>query len=328
MRYRWFATLSLSASASLVVPLDAQTPVTAQLTANAPIVVLWAAPTGTLTATQAAGPLQQDGSVALPAAQVDLEWTVPTPGDARCRFRSDAFPSGFTTTQVFLDGTLWLTGANVRGHLQIDMSNGGDFPAQLEVDVFDDGVVEVDSNDLQGSSWPPLLVNLHMPLVLTGSVPVRIRMQGSTIAPVGHSIEVRFLPWGAGTDDLGSSCASNLVGYIGGQDWHDYFLAALPGIGAEALRFVADGYGPLATFVVSLQPTRLPVGWIGLGVGCDDLLAVPLLDGPGIQLEAGRWALPVPPLPAGLTFFVQHVSLGSWGSAPRFGVTNVVRYQT
>ncbi|MBL9079515.1 MAG: hypothetical protein JNL08_18575 [Planctomycetes bacterium] len=317
----WFVVL-------LAVSVRAQTGVIAQLTANTPMVVTRTDTTGTTAAAQPAGPLLQNGSIALPTAQVDLEWTVPTPGDARCRFHSEAYPYGFSTTQVFLDCTLGLVGTNVRGHLQIDMDNFGDFPAHLEVDVFDDGVVEVDSNEFQWLSWPPLLVNLHMPLVLTGSVPVRIRMQGWTLAPVGHSIEVRFLPWASGTEDLGSSCAANLVGYIGNQDSHDYFLAALPGVGAEALRFVADGYGPLATFVVSLQSARLPVGAIGLGLGCDDLLAVPLLDGPGLQLESGRWALPVPPLPAGLEFFVQHVSLGNWGSSPRFGVTNVVRYQT
>lgn len=313
---------------SFALPLLGQSPVTAQLTANTPMVVTRTDSSGTTAAAQPAGPLTQDGAIALPNAQVDLAWTVPTPGDARCRFESDAYPYDFSTTQVHLDCTLRLYGTNVRGHLQIDMHNGGDFPAHLEVDVFDDGVVDVDSNQLQWSSWPPLLVNFHRPLTLTGSVAVRIRMQGTTIAPVGHSIEVRFLPWANGTEDLGSSCPSNLVGYIGEQDFDDYFLAALPGEGAEALRFVADGYGPLATFVVSLQSARLPVGAIGLGVGCDDLLAVPLLDGPGIQLEPGRWALPVPPLPAGLEFFVQHVSLGNWGSAPRFGVTNVVRYQT
>lgn len=53
-----------------------------------------------------------------------------------------------------------------------------------------------------------------------------------------------------------------------------------------------------------------------------------LLDGPGIDLGNGQWALPVPPLPAGLDVHFQHASMGSWNGQVRFGLTNVVRYQT
>ncbi len=313
----------------LLSPLPAQTAVTALLVANTSIVVTLIDGSSTVTASQPAGALLQVGSVEIPTDVIRVHWTPPTASDPSCRFDYYSFPLGYhASTDVDLDCTLWLSGTNTNGHVQLDMLNAGDFPGHLIVDVLDDGVIEADSYALQWS-YAPFTASLHAPVVVNGApVPIRIRMQGMTLAPEWRSIQVRFVPWAAGTEDIGSSCTPNLIGYLGSQDVQDYYLAALPGMGGEALRFAAEGYGTLATFVVSLGPTRLPRGTIGLGPWCDDLLAVPLLDGPGISLGGGQWILPVPPLPGGLQFYVQHVSLGSWSGYVRFGITNVVRYQT
>lgn len=318
------------AAASLAVPALAQTGVTAVLVANAPIVVSWTDAGNTITASQPPGALLQTGSVEIPnPGLIQVSWTPPTATDAACRLHyfSNPYPGA---TDVSLDCTLWLSSPNAHGHVQIDMLNAGDFPGYLTVDVMDDGVIEATSA-LQAGSWPAFTANLNASIVLTGTpVPVRMRMTGLNLALELRTIEVRFVPWATGTEDLGSSCTPNRVFpyHWGPNVQEDYFLAALPGTGSEALRFVADGYGTLETFVVSLGSMRLYPGTIGLGFGCDDLLAAPLLDGPGISLGSGRWALPVPPLPGGLEFFVQHVSLGASGGIIIFGVTNVVRYQT
>lgn len=314
-------------SASLALPSTAQSSVGAALVANTPIVVTHTDPSGTTTAAQPAGSLLQPGSVALPAAQIQVDWTPPTTNDPSCRFDYSSWPVDFTLTDVNLDCTLWLWGPGVHGHVQIDMTNAGDFPGHLRVDVYDDGVVEADTLSLP-YFWS-FAANLHVPVVLGATcVPIRIRMHGATVAPEWRSIAVRFVPWGTATADLGSSCSPNLVGQINHQDVHDYYLAALPGTGGDVLRLEADGYGTVHTFVVALTQARLPVGTIGLGLGCDDLLAAPVLDGPGIDLGNGRWALSVPPLPAGLNVHFQNASMGTWGGQIRFGLTNVVRYQT
>ncbi|MFT4515187.1 MAG: hypothetical protein ACI89X_000266 [Planctomycetota bacterium] len=104
---------------------------------------------------------------------------------------------------------------------------------------------------------------------------------------------------------------------------HDYTLVIEPNSAASA-------YGPsgLSAFVVSDQSTRLAPGMIGLESDCDDVLMNVQATAPGIVLPAinpQEYTLAIPPMPAGLTFYLQHVSLGTipGGSPLFFGATTM-----
>lgn len=223
-----------------------------------------------------------------------------------------------TLSQTVFDCTLELAHVDAMGHLSIDLLSQGDFPATSTVDVFDDGVVDA-ALPTSGSANSITDVHVALPLSLVPTR-VRIRLTASVPAPIFHHVEVRWQPWVPSAQDLGSACGPNPL-HPGTHE--NYFLAALPGTGGNAVDFVAHGWGA-GVFLVALHPRRLPTGTFGFPYGCDDLLAAPVLTAPGTLLAPGQWSLPVPPLPPGLQFFVQHVSQGT----SHLGATNLIAYGT
>ncbi|MBL9079528.1 MAG: hypothetical protein JNL08_18640 [Planctomycetes bacterium] len=308
--------------AASIASLAAQD-VRTSLVANTPFVVSATVPSGTYSASGPAGPIPANGTLTLPAPEPyagAIGWTT-SPTGRRWRFWNNMYATYPIPSVAFLDTTLWLSAPPTRGHLRIELFSTGDFPGNPTVDVFDDGTVDAVLSTM-GSSWD-MAVDVHVPLHLTAApIPVRIRLFASVPAPLYMHADIAWEPWHPSAKDFGSACTPNRI--YPAHSLEDYFLAALPGTGGNAVDFVADGRGTLATFVVATDPTRLAPGLLGLGYGCDDLLLAPLLDTPGNPLGAGRWQLSVPTLPTGLLFYVQHVSLG-----PGYlGATNLVAYRT
>jgi hypothetical protein len=318
-----------------------QVPLRAELIANTPMVVGWQlsgpppAPSGS--ATHAAGPLHHTGRIEAVTGSnnVYMQWQAPAGRSLRGRLNithNTSLPPATTTSSG--DWTLVVTGpAGTVGHVHIDLHSASDFtsPGNFQVDVHDDGSIE--ANTAHPTFSPYMHGVWDVPVVL-GSAPLRVRIlhgAGGNI-PQGFGVSAEFVPWAEGATNLGSSCAVNEVGWIQAfpAERRSYFLSLLPANATRPARFAATGYGTLATFVCSDRDVRLPVGSIGLGSGCDDLLALPVLTDPGVTTGFGEWELPLPPLPPGIHLFLQHVSLGAASGGPplRFGISNLVVYRT
>lgn len=302
----------------------------------------------TPTNTRPAGPLTANGSVSDSSSFAPITatttWTVPTATTLGCRIQS-SFPStAFGPTfpyQGFFDTDLTLTINGPVGQWgEVVVSFGCYYDERATVDIGADGSIECSSNS---GGIPSFHGNMfrewRIPVQMTGApLPIRIVDTHDTTTTGTATISdlvVEFVPWVPAATNLGSLCGQSSTGWIGTfSSQYPYGLGMHAGTGGAAAMAVARGYGPLAAFVVSAQPTRLPIGTIGLGSGCDDLLANVLLTTSG-QLSnptpwSYLWSLPVPPLPPGLTLYLQHVSMGVdpafWQLY--FGITNLVEYRT
>lgn len=330
--------VSFALLSSLVL---AQSPINATLVANTPMSVattVWPAPP--VTTTLPAGPLLTNGSLqsAGPFPRSSLSWTVPSSTFVGCELNSSQHPTGSLTCQCDADLTLSVAGpAGTRGHVQISARCSGDLitPGDLLVDVNDDGSFEANSLGwISGFMGPSFVREWDVPVVL-GANPLPIRVQHHVFAmpTQAYTLMIRFVPWSPRATDLGSSCGVSEVGWhFEGVVWpvnQPYFLSAqlFPGSGKD--RVVARGYGTFGAFVFSERSTRLPIGMLSLGSGCDDLLSAPLVVIATAPTTAGEWQFEVPPLPNGYRLFAQHFSVGTSTIAPtlRCGVTNVVQLQ-
>ena len=311
--------------------------VTATLVANAPLSASYIAAGVQSIATAPAGPLTTSASVEAPgtAAVSKLWWIVPSSIFPGCTLRSNQMNWNSQLCSCSADLTLTLSAATpTHGHLLVYMICAGDFvgPGQMTVDVNDDGTLEADS--LNSPISPSLVREWDLPIGLgTAPLAIRIRHQVSTPVFHGYLLTVEFVPWSPRATDLGSTCGVSEVGWYPTQSFpvnEQYFLAAHvapSGDGKDLL--VARGFDTFGLFVFSDTPARLPVGSIGIPMGCDDLLAAPLALIDGINTAPGEWELLVPPVPIGKRLYVQHVSVGTttWGPPLRFGVTNLVQLQ-
>jgi hypothetical protein len=331
-------------STACAVAASAQ--VSATLVANAPFVATWTMGANTGSLTYPAGPLVADGSMLLPApfGNVRMQWIVPQPGAASCEFFAARTVGSSLTYSSAADLTMAVTGpVGLPGHVKIVLDVWDDIPSasSVTIDIGNDGSVEATSQTAQWlyrREW-----RIPATLGATG-LDVRIVHSDTASALVPGAdwrVKVTFEPSSHAATDLGSSCASNDVGWAlpnGGTsivaEHHPYFLHAAPGSGGELCRLLARGHGPIAAFVVATDPTRVAPGWLGIGLGCDDLLQNVALTLPGLSFAAETWELAVPALPPGLTFWFQHVSFGpAWTTSSgspvlRTGVSNLVRIDT
>lgn len=317
-----------------------QAPLHAELIANTPMTVGWQwigpPPVPSGSTTYPAGLLPRTGRIdaASGSTNLYLRWNAPVGQSLRAWIgvtHNSGSPVATTTSSG--DWTYVVSGpTGTVGHVHIDLHSSSDWtsPSNIEVDVHDDGSIE--ANTAHSTSSPYVSGAWDIPVTLDATpLRVRIRHSASGTIPQGFGVSAEFVPWAAGARDLGSSCPINEVGWL--QIFPDvrrfYFLSLLPANGTSPLRFAATGFGTLATFVVSDRDVRLPVGSIGLGLGCDDLLAFPIATDAGIATGDGEWQLPLPPLSPGTQLYVQHVSLGAApGGAPiRFGISNLVVYR-
>jgi len=320
----------------LMVVASVRTQVSATLVANTPMNASWAMGSTGGASSFPAGALAVDGSISVvaPAGNAALEWFVPAPGSAACRLRaSRATPTLSTVFATSADLTMSIVGpAGFRGDVRIVMDVWDDLPwaGSVEIDIGDDGSFEATSQTAQWlyrREW-------RLPAVVgANGLDVRILHSESDAGPgpgASWDVIVSFEPWSEAVTDLGSSCAINDVGWDGGlpSDNHPYWLHGAPAIGGDLCRLVARGHGPVAAFVIATDATRVAAGWLGLGLGCDDLLQNSIATIPGQAIATDTWEFVVPALPPGLTFYVQHASFGPGGwPAPfwRTGVTNLVR---
>ncbi|MBL8749480.1 MAG: hypothetical protein JNK78_10000 [Planctomycetes bacterium] len=328
----------LFAAILVAAPTSAQ--VTAQLAANTPISAAWTQQGGASGSTSfPAGPLVADGSLVsvAPLGLSTITWTVPTVGSVACVLDVDCGTNGGSGPSVdhttAVDLTFLVSGpVGQRGHVRIVMNGLTDFPLAngLFIDVGADGSFEA-------SAYPPALPLFQrewcVPVVLGASpLAVRILHAGSATANGNPgqfwTVGITFVPWSVGVNDLGSACPVNDVGWVGTwpSDNHPYFLFAAPAAPTDSCRLVARGHG-FSAFLVGLNSLRMAPGWIG--TGCDDLLVNPAFSFAGTAIAPGTWEFVVPALPPGMTFFVQHASLGPASGLPswppfRAGVTNLV----
>lgn len=328
-------------AALLVSSLSAQN-FTAQLTANQPMQLSFSG-----IQSHPAGALSSSGSISNSIAlgttlTATLAWAVPTANNLSCTITTTLdtgslggswWPATFTS-----DTTLSISGPAGRwGSVEIEVAYT-DSP-RPNVDVGDDGSIETTFGPIYGSISSGILNRRwSVPVQLTQApLPIRIvHPSHQRTSSFYQRIDVRFVPWSANATDLGTGCSDNYTGWIIGEnDNNNYALSVRPGSGGAAALLHAEGHGPLQAFVLASQPARLPVGTIPLGIGCDDLLTNVITTAPGMppfpNVER-EWTLAIPPLPPGLTFYLQHVSFDpiQTQSAPNrfFGTTNAVRYQT
>lgn len=340
-------TRSLGMFGPVVAVLAAVVPaqVSATLVANAPMTVGWdmGGSWGSGSNTFPAGPLTVDGSLltTVPGGLggVRLDWVVPQPGSASCSFRASRQQNSSLTYSSSADLTMSVSGPiGQRGHVKIVLLGWDDAASttSLLVDVGDDG-----SNEANSQAAPSVYIReWRIPAALgPGGLDIRVRHfdAGPPYGPgKDWNVTLAFEPIADCATDLGSSCAINDVGWVlppspSVYANHPYFLHAAPGGGGALCELIARGHGPIAAFCFAVDPTRVAPGWLGVGLGCDDLLQNVAFTLPGDVIAAETWSFAVPALPPGVTFWVQHASFGPgpgwYGSAPiwRTGVTNLVR---
>jgi len=320
--------------------------VSATLVANTPMTVAWdmGGTWGSGANSLPAGPLLTDGSLVTtapsPLGYVRLDWVVPPAGSASCSFRAARTTHSLPFTVSSADLSLLVSGpVGQRGHVAVVMLvvDDGRTANSVTVDVGDDGSIEATTQTTQWAyrrEW-------RIPAVLgPNGLAIRIVHDDpfGTSGPINEwNVAVSFEPTSDAAMELGSSCGTNDVGWGWPfsssflADDHPYFLYAAPGGGGELCRLIARGHGPIAAFVVAMDPSRVAPGWLGVGLGCDDLLQNVAFTIEGDVTAPNTWEFAVPTLPPGLTFWVQHASFGPmWVSSLvppvlRTGVSNLVR---
>ncbi len=218
--------------------------------------------------------------------------------------------------------------------LRMSITASGDCGGQFRVDVGDDGSNEVSYS--WGSTFEKTR-NLVIP-VGTTPLPVRIYQYTCGAQPTGQSVNLVVEQWDATATQDQVGCG----GLFGSAGWqaiecdHTLMFVDDPAPGALGV-LRAGGFGQFHSFVVAstapTAPLQLPAPFTQI---CPTLANVLLL-APGAQSGMlGRqilWELPVPTLPVGLTFFVQHACAAVWQlpqmwALTRFDTSNVVRIDT
>ncbi|MFO1076316.1 MAG: hypothetical protein U1E73_01160 [Planctomycetota bacterium] len=325
----------------------AQTGFSAQWSAQQPIVAQWVnAPIGTpnATVTYPAGPLPATPvTVAvtptgwLTATSFSIAPQVPQPGMLfDWSFHSSSWVPATAVTTTFADLLLTVTGPqNATGSLDLRVDASGDSPSQFafRVDIGNDGSFEFDSRDSQAATTSLDRRASYAWDFANGPLLVRVLHQGNGAAmPQGFGLQTGFRPWAAGTTSTGDDCGALGIAPFGGTGFEThYHLAALPPFASnQSMVLRASGIGPFAAFLVSMQPNTVTYGLPGFTPPCDALANIALVELGGVsQVLSGtsfriEWILPVPVLPPGLDFWVQHASMQlGW-----LGFSNRVRVQT
>ncbi|MFO1076317.1 MAG: hypothetical protein U1E73_01165 [Planctomycetota bacterium] len=328
-------------------PAVAQSGFSAQWTAVQPIVAQWVnAPIGTQNpiVTWPAGPL--------PATPLTVA-VHPTGPNAQTVFYSSPLPLQSGMEHNWLFASLWwapypqvtLTTADLllqisgpqsaTGSIEFRVTDAGDTPdpTGFRIDVGNDGTVEVDTRQ---PFAPTTFVDRRAAYAwdfANGPLFVRVtHHSGGYVAPQLFTLQVSFRSWVAGMRSSGDDCgAVGSVPVTSGYESH-YHLAALPSLSPNhAMVLRATGVGPFASFLVSLQPHTAVYGIPGfLTPPCDLLAPVEFLVAGGVSSVvpgtpfAVEWIAPVPHLPPGLDFYVQHASMNvGW-----LGMTNRVHVRT
>ena len=218
--------------------------------------------------------------------------------------------------------------------LDLRLAHWGDMPSNLglQLDVDDDGSIELDSNS-------PFCCGSVRRLTLTRTIDtapllVRIRHRNTMSAsPQAYDLWIDAQPWLTQATPVGTACAALGVkqppaGYYDGN----YQLAALPSNDPQEFGVLrANGLGTFDLFffsdVAAVAPLLLPPPLPG---PCD-LLAGILIAAPGTPTvtspATSEWELRIPLLPPGLVLYAQHASVHS--DPPfGFGASNVLRLDT
>jgi hypothetical protein len=238
------------------------------------------------------------------------------------------------------DLLLTLTGTGTIA-LDLSLAHLGDQsdPTVMRIDVGNDGSVEVNSGPI-GSPWHHRLWTWDF---AQGSLPIRVRTdQVSYGGAQRYDVNLRVLPWAAGASPAAPGCP--FVATIrDGQGWAaestNYQLAALPSTAPQQFATLrAFGLGQFGLFLVAVQPA---IAVVPIPAPFYPSSSVPLLVN-AIFMQAGTvtanvgivtpviprtWEVPVPLLPPGLTFWVQHTS-ATLVYPQQVGTTNVIRFDT
>ncbi|MCB9876226.1 MAG: hypothetical protein H6835_01380 [Planctomycetes bacterium] len=328
----------------------AQGPLTAQLVANDATTAQWIDPaTGAVGAQMSTPPGPTTGT----AVQVGYggnpsfaryQCSLAPAGDgfAFSASSSCSYPLGSIVGQIHADLTLTIAG-NGAAFAGIDalLWHGGDYPGPtaMLVDVGDDGVVDLTSDWSVGPGYRQH--RLWYWDFADGDLVIRVRSdQASFGGWQVHGLSLDVRPWAPGTSPV--SAGSTTIPYIPinvtDPESSNYALVAEPPAQPQhAMDLRATGMGHYGYFLVSdvgaTLPLLLPAPWNVPSPALSNVLAfaggavTATVPYPPNAPTPREWVLPVPPLPPGLTFYVQHASANQY-YAFWFGTTNVVRIDT
>jgi hypothetical protein len=222
--------------------------------------------------------------------------------------------------------------------LRLENQLGGDAGAYTTVDVGDDGVLEY--AELWGSS--ALLTTRDHLVVTVGPTPLSVRItQQCGGWPISEShLDLALEPW----SPLGTPAAAGAGGVFSygsfppPQIRSDHLLDLIDdGVPGSSGLLRARGLGQFEVFVASLQPNTLPLQLPAPFAQTCDVLANVGAVAPGTVVAGGwlsdsSWDLRLPQLPAGVTFYVQHLCAKlptqSYPGNTLFDASNVVRIDT
>lgn len=309
--------------------------------AQGPLQSSWQAlaPLQVSTATWPAGPLTS-GSLSGQASS--LWWNLDDTGTVHTVLLSaGASSNGYGSLGIAAaDVLLSVTAATpCVATVEVDLFQGGSAASPgTRVDLGNDGTVEVPSQPWPGSSGREQRSAIWD--FATGPLFVRIRTSIAVSSSTWYSesylsfLELRIRPWVAGAQPIGSLCSA--TGRVS-NFLTNYALTMEPAAAPQFAELRARGAGEFAAFLIGLQPGALPLTLPPPYQGTCDVLtdviatavgvpAAPM--GPTASPQPSLWTLPVPPLPPGLTLYLQHASATSTPSSYWFGASNLIRLDT
>lgn len=311
--------------------------------ALSPIAAEWLnAPPGTpgAIATHPVGPLTEADVAVGSGGQVWAQFVCRLAADGE-RWTVNALSLAYAPwpnmVETRADLLLQLTGApHAAVDIDLQVEHWGDQPnpAGFQVDYGNDGNIDVStvSTACCGTvhrrtwTWMPRSGDLEIRIVNHGLDPV---------SPQVYFLHLVATPWAPTTEPagLGYGGLAQTTKFLGsGLRTTNYQLAALPATTPGNLAELrATGLGSFGAFLVSTLPDtallQLPPPFTTV---CDVLVNVQLLafgTATGTTPLPMEWWLVVPPLPPGLTFYVQHAS-AELSSQVMFGATNRIRFDT
>lgn len=338
---RFFPIVVLAAAGGAMAP--AQGGLKVSMEALSPITAEWLnAPPGTqgAIATHPPGPLTE-ADVAVGAfgqvwaqfacriAADDERWTVNA--------LSVAYAPWPNIVETRADLLLRLTGApHAAVDIDLHVEHWGDQPSPegFKVDYGNDGTFDVTTASTVCCGTVHRRTWTWLPR--SGDLEIRIANRGlDPVSPQTYFLRLVATPWAPNTEQAGPGYSGLAAAATipSAQIWTtNYQLAALPATApGDLAELRATGYGRFGAFLVSTRPDtvalQLPLPFTTV---CDVLADVRLLSFGTIGGTAPlpmEWWLVVPPLPPGLTFYVQHAS-AELSPQVWFGATNRVRFNT
>lgn len=311
--------------------------------ALSPIAAEWInAPPGTpgSIATHPAGPLTEADVAVGSGGQVWAQFVCRLAADGE-RWTVNALSLAYAPwpniVETRADLLLRLTGApHAAVDIDLQVEHWGDqpSPAGFQVDYGNDGTFDVLSGSTACCGTVHRRTWTWMPR--SGDLEIRIKNHGlDPVSPQTYFLHLVATPWAPNTEPAGPgygglASSSTLFGV---KLWTtNYQLAALPATAPGNLAELrATGFGSFGAFLISPGPDtvllQLPPPFTTV---CDVLANVQVLAFGNVTSTTPvpmEWWLVVPPLPPGLTFYVQHAS-AELTSQVLFGATNRVRFDT